>query len=427
MLDVLLRPVARVLLPRVQSELDQVPRPTDAPQFHVAGPDPDRVLVFGNGPAIGFGVRSQELALPGRLGRRVAQLTGRGIDVDVTARRGTSVEAASALLEALRPNRYDGIVVFLGVTDAAVLLPARRWRAAMAEFLERLLALTSEGASIMVVGIHSIQRSATTSGLLGDTVDGHARRLNAITRVLCDDDDRLRYVERDGSAPAALREAPADGFARLAELIGPPLAAGLDSMARAGSGRAARVVRDTAQPERERQSALHRLAIVDTVPEYRFDRIVRSARASFGAAHAMITLVDGRRQWAKAVSSSLPEDSLPAEIPREMSICARTIRRDRALVIGDLSEDPETHPAVLAAGFRFYAGFPIESPDGYRVGSLCLLDTVPRDADSVDIETLRDLAMLVQHELWPQEAQCSPVRQDGRGAAQLPVVTAVHP
>ncbi len=76
--------------------------------------------------------------------------------------------------------------------------------------------------------------------------------------------------------------------------------------------------------------------------------------------------------------------ALPLEQPRAKTLCDRTVRRDQVLVIGDLTLDPEVHPDLLAAGFRFYAGAPIESPDGYRVGALCVLDTVPRCAEDVD-------------------------------------------
>ena len=51
----------------------------------------------------------------------------------------------------------------------------------------------------------------------------------------------------------------------------------------------------------------------------------------------------------------------------------------------------------------FYAGYPIESPDGYRIGSLCVMDSEPRDASQVDPAPLRELAMLAQKELWAQQ------------------------
>jgi hypothetical protein len=408
MIEVLLRPVARAFLTRVQAELDHVPHPTDPPQYHAPGRNPDRVLIFGNGPAVGFGVRTQELALPGQIGRRLAARTGRGADIDLVARRRTSVEIAAPLIARLRPERYDGIVVVIGATDAAAFLPVRRWRAAMRDLLDELTRRASPGSPIVVLGIHSLRRSALTAGVLGDVVDRHARRLNAATRALCAADPGLTYVERDENAGRGVQYQSAQAFQLLADMIVPALVPGLDATA-AGGAMSSRAVRDTPAAEVARQSALDALDLLDTPPEERFDRIVRSARTTFGTSFAAISLVDRERQWHKALAGP---DGSRTELAREVALCHRTIRHDRAYVVGDLRTEPHVHPDLLAAGWRFYAGYPIESPDGYRIGALCVLDDQPRGDADVDTALLRELALRVQREMW--------TRPDGSVRESLP-------
>jgi len=399
MLTTLLRPVATAMLRRVQAELDQVPRPVDAPQYHAPGPHPDRVLIFGNGPAIGFGVRTQELALPGQVGRRLAAATGRGADIDLVAKRGVSIERAAAMLPPLRPSRYDGLVVVLGSTDAAALLPVQRWREAMTAVLEELTRLAAPRSPIVVLGIHELRRSALTTGMLGDLIDAHAVRLNAITKELCGTDCRVRYVERDVERSRDVRYQSSEAFEVLADMIVPALLPGLASAAVDRTAAAARSQRAAPAAEVSRQSALEALHVLDTEPEERFDRIVRSARRTFGTTAAAVSLIDGDRQWRKAVAGPPgAPPALPEEMPREVSVCSRTIRHDRPLVIPDLAQDPLVHPDLLATGYRFYAGYPVESPDGYRVGALCLLDVEPRE--DVDVALLREYALRVQRELW---------------------------
>ncbi|MGN6744367.1 MAG: GAF domain-containing protein [Amnibacterium sp.] len=403
MLTTLLRPVARALLSRVQAELDTVPHPTDAPQYHAPGPAPDRVLIFGNGPAIGFGVRTQELALPGQVGRRLAASTGRGADIDLVARRGTTVEMAAPLIARLRPARYDGIVIVIGATDAAALLPLRRWREAMSALLTEVTKHAAPTSPIVVLGIHELRRSALTSGLLGDIIDCHAQQLNAVTRELCASDPRVQYVARDEARSARVRYQSAQAFGTLAEMIVPALVPGLNASALDRTPAAARCQRSVPAAEVSRQAALHAIGVLDTAPEERFDRIVRSARTTFGTTAAALSFIDGPRQWYKAVAGPSELETRERSMPREVGMCHRTIRHDQALVVPDLATARHVHPDFLAAGYRFYAGYPVESPDGYRVGALCVLDTAPRP--DIDVALLREYALRVQRELW--------VRPDG--------------
>lgn len=128
--------------------------------------------------------------------------------------------------------------------------------------------------------------------------------------------------------------------------------------------------------ESARLTLLHAYAILDTPHENTFDQLVARAAHLFSTPMAALTLVDRGRVWAKA------KYSLPSrELPRNIAFCAHTILTDAVLVAEDAASDPRfaDNPLVLgSAQIRFYAGAPLISPGGGRLGSLCVMDRVPR-------------------------------------------------
>ncbi len=163
---------------------------------------------------------------------------------------------------------------------------------------------------------------------------------------------------------------------------------------------AATLYMDTPHPppgEAQRLAALHQLGILDTPPDERFDRIVRLACRLFGVPAAFVSFIDGERQWFKACYGFHE-----CETPRDLSFCTHTIRGEDEMVVPDARCDPRfsRNPLVMCAPFvRFYAGHPLRSPDGHRVGTLCVLDPQPRDLEDEDREMFRHLAAWVELEL----------------------------
>lgn len=149
--------------------------------------------------------------------------------------------------------------------------------------------------------------------------------------------------------------------------------------------------------ETARLMSLHSLRILDTPDEGRYDRITRMARRYFDVETCLISLVDSQRQWFKS------KQGLKAcETAREISFCGHAILEEKVFVVNDASRDVRfaDNPLVTEApSIRFYAGCPIHSADGYRIGTLCLIDPAPRDFSTEDEETLRDLASMVEDEL----------------------------
>lgn len=146
--------------------------------------------------------------------------------------------------------------------------------------------------------------------------------------------------------------------------------------------------------EKERLAALHALLILDTPPEQRFDRITEFAASEFEVPIALISLVDENRQWLKSsVGLNVCETS------RDIAFCAHALLSTEPLIVPDAREDERFHDNPLVSGpphIRFYTGAPLVLSPGVIAGTLCLIDTKPRQLDEVELAilgTLRDLAV----------------------------------
>lgn len=149
--------------------------------------------------------------------------------------------------------------------------------------------------------------------------------------------------------------------------------------------------------ETARVQALHSLELLDSAPEERFDRLTRLAKRLFNVPIALVTLVDSNRQWFK---SCVGLDV--SETPRDVSFCGHAILNDGLLLVPDAREDLRFHDNPLVTGapnIRFYAGYPLTVPNGNKMGTLCLIDTKPRDLDEEERALLRDLAEMAEQEL----------------------------
>ena len=149
--------------------------------------------------------------------------------------------------------------------------------------------------------------------------------------------------------------------------------------------------------EADRLAALRRYDVLDTPPEEQFERIVRLAARWFDVPISLVTLLSENRLWFKACKGL---DR--CETAREVSFCKHNIYDEEVLVVEDATQAPRfrDNPMVTGPpGIRFYAGAPLIAPGGHVVGSLCVIDTEPRDAGAMDFGALKDLAAIVVDEL----------------------------
>lgn len=137
----------------------------------------------------------------------------------------------------------------------------------------------------------------------------------------------------------------------------------------------------------QRLQALRDLGILDTAAEQRFDWLVEFVAGALDMPIAVVSLVDEKRQWFKA---RVGLDA--SETPRDISFCGHAIASDEVFVVEDASADERFADNPLVTGgpaIRFYAGAPLKSPDGQRVGTLCVIDTKPRKLNEQDMQTLQ--------------------------------------
>ena len=150
--------------------------------------------------------------------------------------------------------------------------------------------------------------------------------------------------------------------------------------------------------EAERLAALRRYAILDTPSEERFDRITRSAARMFGVPMVAISLIDEQRQWFKSRCGLDAEQT-----DRDVAFCAHAILQDDVFIVPDATLDPRFNGNPLVTGgpnIRFYAGAPLITPDGFALGTLCLIDSRPRPAPTAEeLASHSDLAAMVMDQL----------------------------
>ncbi len=149
------------------------------------------------------------------------------------------------------------------------------------------------------------------------------------------------------------------------------------------------------QNEAARLNALRDLKLLDTPPSESFDRLTRMASRLLGAPVSTISLTDGDRQWFK---SKVGVDL--AEIPREQAPCQYAIKGAGVFVVEDLLEDDRFKTSPLAqAGIRFYAGAPLITRAGFGLGTICIVDSTPREIGQEEEKTLQDLAGMVMAQI----------------------------
>jgi two-component sensor histidine kinase len=149
--------------------------------------------------------------------------------------------------------------------------------------------------------------------------------------------------------------------------------------------------------EAERMAAVRRYEILDTPPDGSFDRVTALAARRFGAPISIISIVDHDRIWFKSHHGLDVQ-----QIGRDPGLCASAILSAEAHVLVDASTDPRSLANPLVAGdfgLRFYAGVPLETSDGFNLGTLCVIDKAARPVEQAQIDDLKDLASLVVDQL----------------------------
>ena len=146
--------------------------------------------------------------------------------------------------------------------------------------------------------------------------------------------------------------------------------------------------------ETARLEALRKYEILDSADELVYDDLVLLASMICGTRMAAISLVDDCRMWFKARRAIDFR-----EVDRDLSLCAHAILRpEQVLVVPDTENDPRFADNELVKGraqFRFYAGAPLLTPEGFALGTICAIDNLPKPISAAQVEALRALSRQV--------------------------------
>ncbi len=374
-------------------------RPDRVATIRRAGRAPHQVLAFGSGVLSGWGLQSHEAGLPGALADALHTGSGRGVDLTVIADSDPTGERALEALPGLRLRRFDALVVILGEDPAAALMRPGDWGHRFARLLEAITSHVDTGRRVF---IHDSSRTMLgNSPAVSGRVWRRAARLTAVTE---------RTAARAGVRFAELapslhrigvggRFSPTD-YAAWADQMTDRIRLALLELDEWIAPGTSRSYRDAAADEELRQAALDSMRLKGDAPGELIDAIVRRARAVFAADGAALNIIDGDEQWQLATTRAAA-----VTVPRQDGFCDVTIASDGLTLINDVQRDPRVAGRRLAKGrngARFYAGVPIHTWDGYRIGALCIYDRAPRTMHEADLAELHELAGRVEQELWTE-------------------------
>ncbi|OIH99588.1 MULTISPECIES: GAF domain-containing protein [unclassified Curtobacterium] len=331
-----------------------------------SGPDPDRVLVFGDAvltpdESLHGAARTMAQALAGR--------SGRGADVTAVPWSSWSGQTLVSAGSGTHVANYDVVVVCL----SGSVVHSRTTNTAVAAAAEEALVLVDQlrpqlapTAEVVLVLAHKEDQLALVTALQ------QARR-----------DLVVLGLDTDTDTDTVTCTPPL--FLEVVHLL-------LEQQrARAGSPQ---WLRSTPQPFEHRYEAIRRLGVVDAPADAALDRMVQHMTELFRTRGAAITFLPAGRQWS-AASLWLPRGTGALQD----SFCRTTVLGSGPTVIGDAWDS--SRPQVARRGrIRFYAGHPLEDLDGTRVGAVCVFDPAPRREDAVERDLLRDFAVLARDTLY---------------------------
>ena len=172
--------------------------------------------------------------------------------------------------------------------------------------------------------------------------------------------------------------------------------------------------------ERMRVAALADVHLVDTPPEERFDRITRLAKLIFGVPIAQINLLGQFESFTK--SPQVAGESATMSV--DDTFCNITIQTPGMLVVPNLTQDDRFSSRLPVTGeqhIRFYAGRPLSLGDDLRIGTLCIVDTEPREMTPAELNVLDEMGLWVERELRDSRDPDGEEGADASGAS-IPIV-----
>lgn len=389
-------------------------RPEAIASIRRPGLIPRRLLVFGSGVLAGEGLANHDVGLPGAIADALARGSRRGVDITVIVDPDPLSKRALTGLRGLRLHRFDAVVIVLPAPTARI---SRARRTQDLQHLQQLLAeQCAEHSPAFVYDSPCTSTAAGPAPVIHTPTENDS--LAATSRV---------HFRELPPQPAVLGPTPPFSpvtYESWGELIVKRLdleIAQLNASPRASRERPA----NDADDEAMRQQALQTLRLSSLELDRPLMSLLRQARMAFSSAGAALMIVDDEHVRAHAAVGAPP----PA-LPRTVAYSNIAIRSDRPTVISDSHRDPRV--AALPGpeqSTRFYAGYPIHTWDGYRIGVLCIYDEHPRDVRILDLVHLWEIAGHVEEHLWTTALRrgARPMRPARRTAPGVRLQPAVGP
>jgi hypothetical protein len=220
----LLRPILRAIFYSTEKKLRELPQPTDSPHIHLDGVAPDRVLLFGSGPAMGYGVTTNELALPGQLARELAAQTARGVELEAVVSPEITIQDSVRRLSSENLWRYDALVFTIGINNALLLTSVGAWRAGLRAVLTHVNQHAPKHTGVFVVEIPPVHTFDALARLTGWIAEHHVDALNRETERTLREYPHVEYVPCDKTVqPDDVRYRTIDTYRAWARVIAAPL------------------------------------------------------------------------------------------------------------------------------------------------------------------------------------------------------------
>ena len=186
-------PVVRIWAVGMNAGLAGLPRPADLPKAEAVGPDSDRVLILGPGPALGRGVSTHQLALPGALARALTTQTGRGTEVEVITEPSFNIRNIGDAVDAASLWHFDAIVLTPGVSDIMAFTSIQVWEKHLVALLTKLGAEAPKMEQF-VIGIPPVRSIPGFDTPMGSLVGRHAQSIDRISSAVCSRFSKATFV-----------------------------------------------------------------------------------------------------------------------------------------------------------------------------------------------------------------------------------------
>ncbi|MDQ1514148.1 MAG: hypothetical protein QOC59_1990 [Microbacteriaceae bacterium] len=372
-------------------------RPAGVAAVRRPGRSPYAVLMFGGGVLTGWGLRTHDFGLPGAVADALTAESGRGVDITVVVDPDPTAARAREGLHGLRLRRFDAVIIVLGERAALSNVTPSGWASGLQGLAALLASECAEGAPAFIYDSARAVLSVA-SGVSRKVTAAAAQHVDLGERIAAGSTLVFRELPPPPRAAGLEHRFSSVTYEDWADLIIQRLHVGLKESEARDSPGSARSFRERPDDEDLRQRALRSAGIRDGERVEILEYIVRQAKATFGVAGAALNIVGSDLQWPKA-TIGLPA----ATVGRDVGFCDITIQADGLTLIYDTHRDPRVVDNPLTEGphgLRFYAGYPIHTWDGYRIGALCIYDVNPRYMRETELLTLRAFAGRIEQELW---------------------------